>query len=121
MRFPTAYYLMLLYITVMLKPLIPYISDAVSHTFEDAMHIATVHSVYGDNHVEIEMATSSSDENNKNQNTSKGQEPIPVHVSEVECNYLFTLNTININYNPVYSFNLKRIIISRDAPPPRLV
>ena len=82
MKFSTAYYFLLLYVTIICKPLIPYISDAASHFFDDAIHVATVHTIYGDNHVEIELAaTGSADENNKNQSTLKVQEPVSVHIS----------------------------------------
>ena len=120
MRFPIAYYLMLLYLTVMFKPLIPVISDALSHTFEDAIHIATVHAVYGDNHVEIELAATSSDNDaSKNQNTTKVQDPIPVHVSEEATAYEFALNVADKNYPSLLLYNLMGILISKDAPPPR--
>ena len=120
MRFPIAYYLMLLYLTVMFKPLVPLISDAISHTFEDAIHIATVHAVYGDNHVEIELAGTGSDNDaSKNQNTTKAQDPIPVHVSEETAAYDFTLTEADKYYPSLLLYNLMGIFISKDAPPPR--
>ena len=121
MRFPIAYYLMLLYLTVMFKPLVPLISDAISHTFEDAIHIATVHAVYGDNHVEIELADTGSDnDTSKNQNTTKAQDPIPVHVSEKATVYEFALNEADKNYPSLLLYNLMGIFIYKDAPPPRV-
>ena len=67
MKVPIAYYLLLLYVTVMFKPLIPIVSDAVSHTFAEAIHIATVHAIYGSNHLEKELSETSS-ETNTNRN-----------------------------------------------------
>ncbi|MEP6512575.1 MAG: hypothetical protein ABJA79_01805 [Parafilimonas sp.] len=65
---------MLLYLTVVFKPAIPIISDALSHTFADAIHIATVHAKYGNNHLEKELATEGFDnDNSKNQNTVKSE------------------------------------------------
>ncbi len=120
MRFPAAYYLVLIYITVMFKPLIPYISDAASHFFDDAIHVATVHTIYGDNHVEIELATTgSADENNKNQSTLKVQEPVPVHITEDECVYDFTINDIDKTYSLLQFSNPESICLSKDAPPPQ--
>ena len=67
----------------MLKPLIPIISDALSHTFSAAEHIATVHEKYGNNHLEKSIQDSGSEnDTNKNQNTTKSQEPIPVNLSQ---------------------------------------
>ncbi len=115
MRFPTAYYLMLLYLTVMLKSLLPTINDAVSHTFSEAEHLATVHAKYGDNHLESALARTESDsDNSKNQNTVKTTEPVPVHISEDECMYDFSstgqsLQAYEKYYNdllqPVYGFS----------------
>ena len=120
MRFPIAYYLMLLYLTVMFKPLIPVISDALSHTFEDAIHIATIHAVYGDNHVEIELANTGSDNDaSKNQNTTKAQDPIPVHISEEAAANDFTLTEAEKHYHSLLFYNLMGIFIAKDAPPPR--
>lgn len=81
MRFPLAYYLLLLYSTVMLKPLIPVIEDNIEHCFAEAYHIATIHMKYGNNHLENELASTNSDgSTNKDQNTTKSEETMPVHV-----------------------------------------
>lgn len=120
MKFTIAYYLMLLYVIVIFKPLIPYISDAASHFFDDAIHVATVHAIYGDNHVEIELAATGSDNDaSKTQNTTKAQDPIPVHVSEEASDYDFSLNEADKHYPSVFLYNLQRIFISKDAPPPK--
>ena len=120
MKFPIAYYLMLLYLTVMFKPLIPVISDALSHTFEDAIHIATVHSIYGNNHLEVELAATGSDNDaSKNQDTTKTPDPMPVHVSEEASNYDFSLNEADKHYPSLFLYNLQGIFISKDAPPPK--
>ena len=52
MRYLAAYFLMLFYMVIMLKPLIPVICDAWSHIFAEAEHIATIHAKYGSNHLE---------------------------------------------------------------------
>ncbi len=120
MRFPTAYYLMLLYLTVVFKPAIPIISDALSHTFADAIHIATVHAKYGNNHLETELATEGSDnDNSKNQNTVKSEEQIPVHVPEDECTFDFSLNSFNKSYPVFKNYTLSAIFIAKQIPPPK--
>ena len=121
MRFQIAYYLMLLYLLVMFKPLIPVISDALSHTFGDAIHLATVHAVYGSNHVEKELAETGADtDESKSQNTTKGQEPMPVHLSGEATTIDFTLNTTDKNYPSFLLYNLLATVLSKDAPPPKL-
>ena len=90
MRVPIAYYLLLLYVTVMFKPLVPIVSDAISHTFSEAIHIATVHAIYGSNHLEKELSNTTSDNtNSKHQNSSSAEDPVPVHVSSNVCLYRF--------------------------------
>lgn len=64
----------------MFKPLLPIINDAVSHIFKDAVHVATVHALYGENHVDYEIkAAASENDNDKNQNTLRSCEDISVH------------------------------------------
>ena len=120
MKFTIAYYLLLLYVSVMLKPVIPIISDALSHTFSAAEHIATVHKKYGNNHLQKSMQDSGSEnDTDKNQNTTKSQEPIPVHVSAKEYSNYF-LNCIILNHHQSKtSNNLSRIFLLKDIPPPK--
>ncbi|MEP6846520.1 MAG: hypothetical protein ABI861_10970 [Panacibacter sp.] len=120
MRFSTAYYLFLLYLTVVLQPLVPIICDAVAHTFEDAVHVATVHAKYGDNHREVELANTSSDnDNNKNHNAVKADEQIPVHFGEDEYTFDYTMNNILTKYFPANLFDLSIGFIAKHSPPPK--
>jgi hypothetical protein len=48
MKFAIAYYLLLIYSTVILKPLIPVAEDALFHCFAEAYHIASVHAITTD-------------------------------------------------------------------------
>ena len=79
MRHPAAYYLLLLYCTVMVRCAMPVAFDALSHVFNEENHIATVHALYGNDHVEKEVA---SDENNSNKNQTgiKYEDQISVHL-----------------------------------------
>jgi hypothetical protein len=87
----------------MFKPIMPLVSDAWSHTFAEAMHIATVHAKYGANHLEQQLASSQKDnpDNSKNQNTVKAAEPVPKYYA------VFKL--------PM----LQAVFISTLAPPPK--
>jgi hypothetical protein len=120
MKHPGAYYLVLLYVTVMLKPLMPLISDAWAHTFAESIHIATVHAKYGANHLEKELsATSSENENNKAHNSVKTEEPFPPHLTFTECNDEVSLNAFDISY-PVFNLNIpEAVFIFNQAPPPK--
>ncbi len=118
MKFTIAYYLMILYGVVMFKPLLPIVSDTLSHTFAEAHHIATVHAKYGNNHLEKEMANSGAD-NNKNQSTIKAEESFVTHISTNECNYYFHSNFIIKNYPDLKLRKLKSIYVINPAPPPK--
>jgi hypothetical protein len=50
------YIILLSYAVVMLKPVLPYINDVISHTFFYAHHMATVHYANGKYHVHYEIA-----------------------------------------------------------------
>lgn len=120
MKFTTAYYLTLLYLSVLLNPLIPVISDALSHTFADAIHIATVHAKYGNNHLEVELANEAADDgNNKNPHNINSEESVSVHISVKECAYVFTLNAVNKQFFGRKLHTLNDIFISKQAPPPK--
>lgn len=64
MQYPSAYYLLLLYITVMCKPIIPLVQDVWAHAFYEQEHIATVHHQNGQNHVHYEVAKAANEDRN---------------------------------------------------------
>lgn len=119
MRFTTAYYLVLLYVTVMFKPLIPLIGDAWSHIFNEAEHVGTVHAIYGKNHLDNSLAKEGAENDRKNHNTVKSEEPTPVHVSADECSYDFSVTAACKIFYHYFNNNLPRVLISKIAPPPK--
>ncbi len=120
MKFPVAYYLLLLYTSVMFSPTIPLVKDAIAHTFAAAYHIATVHAKYGNNHLEKELANTS-DAQSKNQGSEKQLELFAVHIT--------TKNTEDIclikNCKKAYSFfseaKILPIVLTIIAPPPKTI
>ncbi len=89
MKYATAYYLFLLYCTVLLRCAIPVACDALSHVCNEEEHLATVHAVYGNNHLQKEIASNETS-NNKNATIVKYEEPVQVHLQ----NNVFTLTDI---------------------------
>lgn len=72
---------MLLYITVMLQPLLPIVSDWYGHEFNPIQHQIQVHMVYGKNHLYKDVAESNSANSQTNKHTSaKTSESAPVHI-----------------------------------------
>ena len=119
MRFSTAYYLFLIYLTVVFQPLIPIICDAVDHTFEDAVHVATVHAKYGANHVELELASYGSDKNNKDHNAVRTEEMVQSHFAEDEYSINLPATNIYTKYFMSSFLNLSHVFISKQSPPPK--
>lgn len=120
MRFQIAYYLMLLYVTVMFKPLIPIVNDVLSHTFSEAIHIATVHAIYGINHLEKELSNTACDNaNSKHQNSINTEDQVPVHVSTHECLYDFCCNGTGKDYFSLKLYKLRAGFILKNFPPPK--
>lgn len=111
---------MLLYVTVMFKPLIPIVSDALSHTFSEAIHIQTVHALYGSNHLEKELSNTASDNaNNKSQKSINTEDQVNVHVSANECLYNFSVDRTDNPFSFLKLFKLKAGFILKQSPPPK--
>ena|SRR3569833_515250 len=121
MRFSTAYYLLLLYLTVMLKPLMPLMCDAWDHAFAEANHIATIHARYGANHAEKAVATGEQNDTNKNQNTTKTNETVPVHVAGEEPAGHIAVLEMTVPY-PVLTSSIPPMIVpATPGQPPKYV
>ncbi|HEX8462493.1 MAG TPA: hypothetical protein VF623_13730, partial [Segetibacter sp.] len=90
MKFSISYYLLLLYLTVLFKPLMPVVCDVWSHEFNGLEHIFNVHAKYGTNHVEKELAESSANDNsNKSQKILKSQDTVAFHIPQQSISYVF--------------------------------
>ena len=113
------YVLICLYSTMMLKPVMPYISDAVAHILNFQGHMATVHVHHGKYHVHTEVAEAA-----KNDSSEKGTNTLKKDASEYEhivvardcvlhplyeaCKYFTALPMTAIS-----------IYLNNDFPPPR--
>ena len=122
MKFTTAYYLMLIYLTVICKPLIPVICDAVDHSFSDAIHIATIHAKYGNNHVALQIAEL------EKENSSPGNSH-SVKLLQTEAEHLSNFEVYMIE-QPVVTFVLFNLhvpvfydnwSIASPLPPPKFI
>jgi len=120
MKFAAAYYLLLLYATIIVKPIIPVAEDILVHCFAEAHHIATVHAVEGKNHVEKEMAKSGNDDtSSKKQKTDKTEQAI----HEIAIDNSFNLLSPNPlkNIRTLLNISLWSIYIDFANPPPRII
>lgn len=120
MRFPIAYYLLLIYLTMMARPFLPLLSDVWSHTFSETIHIAKVHARYGANHLEKELAAAEKENNNASKNTAgvKTTEPVPVHLPGEILTCLFLQKQHNFYHSPKNESGLLPGFIKALAHPP---
>lgn len=120
MKFSIAYYFLLLYITVIVKPLIPVAIDAWDHTFAEARHIVTVHAKYGAHHLEKQLAAEEKDADGKTQNTTKNAEPVQVHCKS-QLTYSIVASAIPLKqYHPYIHQKLPLAFYAITAPPPEV-
>ncbi len=102
----------------MLKPLLPKANDWWQHEFNNIQHLACVHEVYGNNHLQKELADNAGQ--NKSQTGLKTQEQIPFHIqaSEVlKCSPVAI--HISKTYASIYKTKLSFSLIDNQAPPPK--
>ena len=118
MKSTIAYYLLLLYLTVMIHPILPIVCDAWSHAFSEINHLAIVHAKYGSHHVEMALAKSIDNNNSKNKNSNK------INLSDTDHILIWTENRYSghqlINSFPLFDKNnLPAIFLLKHTPPPK--
>ena len=122
MHFSTAYYLMLLYLTVLFKPMIPVIIDAYDHAFHESIHLATVHEKYGSHHLDKALAsTGSENENNKSQKGPGTEDLVPVHIGSAQVTCHFSATSEDKQYHRFRSCDPLAIYLSKLSPPPKFI
>jgi hypothetical protein len=116
----TAYYLLLLYLTILFKPLIPIIEDAWSHTFNRAEHLATVHAHQGKNHLHEALANSAVDlGGSKHQKSIQSESQVTVHIYTPAYRVTHHLNVIKNAYSSLQVYYFPSAYISVQGPPPK--
>jgi len=113
-----AFYLTLVYTVIIFKPVLPIVSNAFAHAFAEAIHIATVHAVYGENHLQKELANTNADDKSRSQNISKTEDLITAHVCPADYNYVYH-KRINRSYMSLILSGIKDIFLANEAPPPK--
>lgn len=119
MRFTIAYYLMLLYITVVIKPIVPFVQDAWGHEFNEIEHISLIHAKYGSNHLERELAGADTDSGKtKNQSALRTEDQVPFHIIVNQCGYE---NMVSKHPKPYFRYKHNKLpfiyIVSQGQPP----
>ncbi len=106
----------------MFKPLIPIITDAWEHEFNETEHLSLVHEKYGSHHLEKELANSSHDDDrDKNPNTLKSEDQVPFHVLASEYKTTLISDAFDKHFSPFTHLALPFILIAREGPPPKFI
>ena len=113
------YIVLLSYTVVMLKPVLPYVSDFIGHVFFYTQHMATVHVVNGKMHIHKEITDyAKKDASQKQLPSSKKENSANDHISlqQKEHTPLACLKKSDqISFASALIYNC----LSGDFPPPR--
>ena len=113
---------MLLYLTVIFKPLIPIINDVWEHQFNEIEHVATVHEKYGSHHVDKELADKSHDDDHcPNPNTLKSEDQVPFHTLANEYKSTFISDASDKHFSLFTFIEPLFISIALKGPPPKFI
>lgn len=116
------YIILFSYTLVILKPVTPYISDAVAHVFFYAQHMATVHYQNGKFHVHreiIDNAKKTASDKESESPSSKKQNSANDHIVLAQRHQVINLSSVKA-YHILASSSLMYTNISGDYPPPRI-
>lgn len=115
-----AYFLIFTYAASMLKPVLPYFSDAIAHVFWYSDHMATMHFEHGKFHVHLQSAEAAkADLQGKGSNTLKSEISASDHLPFVSFEILSKLSSPKKYFSLPPSF-LVGNSPGYDYPPPRV-
>jgi hypothetical protein len=96
------------------------VQDAASHFFAEAIHEATVHAKYGENHLHAEIASTGADnDNTKNDTKLKSEDIVSFHIPQNDSTYIFLENVLDKIHSLTLTKKICFIYISSPAPPPK--
>jgi hypothetical protein len=107
------------YISLLLRPFLPFVMDFLAHTFWYTQHMATVHYENGKFHVHyeyLEAARKSAPE--KNDHSIRAMVDIGDHLTRT-ISYTFTLPPLKTITKGFYNFSLPVVFPGGIDPPPK--
>ena len=114
-----SYLVLFAYGTIMLMPILPYVSDKVAHTFWLYEHISTVHYEHGQYHThyqEVEIAKKTSSEHS---NTNSKYSGFANEHTTTSIAYHFMLLSNSVTLFSSYNLNEIHAFLLSDYPPPK--
>jgi hypothetical protein len=108
------------YVLLVFNPVMPLIADKMAHTFWLEYHLVTVHHVYGDGHLHLEMVNNAKHAGTeKTSGNTKSSTNEYVHVVP-DAGYQFFYACLTDSPYPVYNINLSVIHPPIDYQPPEV-
>ena len=100
----------------------PFLKERINHSFNQTVHISTVHMLYGHNHVDKEIAEETGKSNKGNSDScQKNQETIAVHLLQSNIQFSYK-EVIHIQNSPLFLVNkLPFWFPVQTAPPPDFI
>ncbi len=118
MKKAALYFLLFSYAMVILKPVTPYVSDAVAHIFYYSQHMATVHYENGKMHVHKEIVNNSKeDQPAKETPASKKDNSTTDHISLQQKQSIHALTVIKSYLFPLDAKLLNNFLTAAYPPP----
>ncbi len=119
MKKTALYFLLFSYAMVILKPVAPYVSDAVAHIFYYSQHMATVHYENGKMHVHREIVNNEKkDQPSKEIPASKKENSANDHISLQVKQSVQSIPVIR-SYQIIATASLLNNYLAAEYPPPR--
>lgn len=114
------YLLLYTYTTIMLKPVLPYVSDSIAHIFWYSDHIATVHCEHGKYHVHYEyLEAAKKTYPEKYPNTQKKESPSNEHLV-YKVLYDFSTQQVMSSQFATLHYPVISTSLGSDYPPPKV-
>lgn len=113
------YLLLFSYSIIVLKPVLPTISDTIAHIFWYSEHMATVHYEHGKYHVHLEYTEAAKKGYPEKGNTLKEDDLVSIHLSPAPA-YNFAVYIPLLHKFRLFSSTLSHTYRSLHYPPPRV-
>jgi hypothetical protein len=107
------------YIIVMIKPVMPYITDGIAHLLFFKDHVETVHSHHGKLHIHAELAAAEKSSSPEKNNTIQKKYSFDNEYLILKKNK-FTPFSTSANLFKGLKFHQKDVCMNTDFPPPKM-
>ena len=120
MKIALAYYLLFFYAVALFKPVLPFASDFLAHSFSPQKHLQTVHRDHGAEHVHFEVAKASNDaQHEQNAPRTTFAEPVSVHLLSADESYALPFSALRKRTFPFFISAFTSQFVGVDIPPPK--